>query len=113
MTSGGIALWQLLGTIDLLTALDADAPALTAALREEGRWQLDWMLRMQVPAPDPLAGMAFHRVHGTEWSPLPGWPHEDPTRRVLHRPSTSASLHLAATAAQGGATVPGRGSPLR
>ena len=51
--------------------------------------------------PDPLAGMAFHRVHGTEWSPLPGWPHEDPTKRVLHRPSTSASLHLAATAAQG------------
>jgi endoglucanase len=45
--------------------------------------------------------MAFHRVHGTEWSPLPGWAHEDPTERVLHRPSTSATLHLAATAAQG------------
>jgi endoglucanase len=101
VTSGGIALWQLLGTLDLLTALEADAPALNAALQEECRWQLDWMLRMQVPDPDPLAGMVFHRVHGTEWSPVPGWPHEDPTQRVLHRPSTSASLHLAATAAQG------------
>ena len=49
VTSGGIALWQLLGTIDLLTALEADAPALNAALQEECRWQLDWMLRMQVP----------------------------------------------------------------
>ena len=50
VTSGGVALWQLLGTLDLLTALEADAPALNAALQEECRWQLDWMLRMQVPA---------------------------------------------------------------
>ena len=56
---------------------------------------------MQVPSRDPLADMAFHRVHGTEWSPLPGWAHEDPTPRVLHRPSTSATLHLAAAAAHG------------
>ena len=72
-----------------------------AALRAECRWQLDWMLRMQVPDGLPHAGMAFHRVHGTEWSPLPGWPHEDPTSRVLHRPSTAATLHLAAVTAQG------------
>ncbi len=68
---------------------------------EECRWQLDWLLRMQVPEGLPLAGMAFHRVHGTRWSPMPGLPHEDPTRRVLHRPSTAATLHLAAVAAQG------------
>jgi endoglucanase len=47
------------------------------------------------------AGLAFHRVHGTEWAPLPCWPHEDPTTRVLHRPSTAAALHLAAAAAAG------------
>ena len=56
---------------------------------------------MQVPAGRPLAGLAFHRVHGTTWSPLPGWPHLDPTERVLHRPSTTAALHLAAAAAAG------------
>ena len=44
--------------------------------------------------------MVFHRIHGTEWSPMPGWAHEDPTTRVLHRPSTTATLHLAAVAAQ-------------
>ena len=101
VTSGGIALWQLLGTLDLLTALAVDEPVLWGAVREECRWQLDWMLRMQVPEPDPLAAMAFHRVHGREWPPLPCWPHEDTTDRVLHRPSTSATLHAAATAAQG------------
>ena len=70
-------------------------------IRSECRWQLDWLMRMQVPAGDPLSGLAFHRVHGTQWSPMPGWAHEDPTERVLHRPSTAATLHLAAVAAKG------------
>jgi endoglucanase len=86
--SGSIALWQLLNLP--LSIVEAEC-----------RWQLDWLLRMQVPAGQPLAGMAFHRVHGTQWSPMPGWAHEDPTERVLHRPSTAATLYLAAVAAQG------------
>jgi hypothetical protein len=95
--SGGIALWQLLHLADL--RVGETRP--DAAVVQECRWQLDWMLRMQVPPGHALAGMAFHRVHGTTWSPLPGWAHEDPTPRVLHRPSTAATLHLAATAACG------------
>jgi len=102
--SGSIALWQLLNLLRLLRgrhrASDVDVLA-EADLIEECRWQLDWLLRMQVPPGYPLAGMAFHRVHGTEWSPMPGWAHEDPTMRVLHRPSTAATLHLAAVAVQG------------
>jgi len=66
----------------------------------ECRWQLDWLLRMMVPDGHGLAGMVFHRVHGTEWSPMPGWAHEDPTTRVLHRPSTPATLQVAAVTAQ-------------
>jgi endoglucanase len=100
VTSGGIALWQLLSTLDLPLAAEPDLGCLAQALREECRWELDWMLRMQVSAGAPLAGLVFHRVHGTEWSPIPCWPHEDPTTRVLHRPSTSATLHVAAVAAQ-------------
>jgi endoglucanase len=95
--SGGIALWQLLHLADL--RVGETRP--DAAVVQECRWQLDWMLRMQVPRGHALAGMAFHRVHGTTWSPLPGWAHDDPTQRVLHRPSTAATLHLAATAAYG------------
>jgi endoglucanase len=100
--SGALALWQLLSTLDLLTRVGrAPISEFGNMIKNECRWQLDWLLRMQVPAGDPLAGLAFHRVHGTEWSPIPGWAHEDPTERVLHRPSTAASLHLAAVAAQG------------
>ncbi len=109
-TSGAIALWQLLDTVVLLDSGGRPAPVEVAMLIEECRWQLDWLLRMQVPSGHPLAGLVFHRVHGTTWSPLPGWPHEDPTARVLHRPSTAASLQLAAVAARA-ARVLGRRDP--
>jgi endoglucanase len=92
VTSGAIAVWQLLAAFER----HGDE-----AIRAECTWQLDWLLRMQVPPNAPLAGMAFHRVHGTVWSPMPGWPHQDQTERVLHRPSTTATLHLAAAAAGG------------
>ena len=103
VTSGGIAVWQLLSTLDLLRRSDSSLPIREFAdlIRRECRWQLDWLMRMQVPPGDPLSGLAFHRVHGTQWSPMPGWAHEDPTERVLHRPSTAATLHLAAVAAKG------------
>lgn len=94
VTSGALAVWQLLSTLEL--------PAVRReAVAAECRWQLDWLLRMQVPAGDPLAGLAFHRVHGTEWPPLSCRPHEDSTGRVLHPPTTGAALHLAAAAAKG------------
>jgi len=100
VTSGAMAVWQLLATIELLRRRGAD-PAAEAVLAEECRWQLDWLLRMQVPPGRMHAGLAFHRLHGTEWAPLPCRPHEDPTTRVLHRPSTAAGLHLAAAVAHG------------
>ena len=68
-------------------------------LLEEALWEVDWMLRMQVPAGLPHAGMAFHRVNDSYWTELPMAPHEDPAPRVLHRPSTAATLNLAAVAA--------------
>jgi endoglucanase len=102
VTSGAIAVWQLLSTLELLTGANRVlSDGFANMIRSECRWQLDWLLRMQVPAGDALAGLAFHRVHGTVWSPMPGWAHEDPTERVLHQPSTAASLQLAAVAAQG------------
>jgi endoglucanase len=100
VTSGAMPVWQLLATVELLRRRGGGLEA-RALLIEECRWQLDWLLRMQVPAGVAHAGLAFHRVHGTDWAPLPCWPHEDPTTRVLHRPSTAAALHLAAAAAHG------------
>ena len=99
--SGSIAVWQLLSILELLRRVPSRRVVLSqTTVESECRWQLDWLLRMQVPPGQPLAGMGFHRVHGTAWSPMPGWPHQDPTFRVLHRPSTAATLHLAAVAAQ-------------
>ena len=70
VTSGALPAWQLLATVELVRAYPAAAPSgLEPALLEESRWQLDWLLRMQVPAGHAYAGLAFHRVHGTEWAP--------------------------------------------
>ena len=101
VTSGAMPVWQLLATIELLRRRGDDAAGAEALLAEECRWQLNWLLRMQVPPGLMHAGLAFHRLHGTEWAPLPCRPHEDPTTRVLHRPSTAAALHLAAATAHG------------
>jgi endoglucanase len=103
VVNGGLSVAQLLSARERAIRRGPPQPTSSTedALLAECRWELDWMLRMQVPAGKPLAGMAFHRVHGTEWTPLPMWPHEDPTERVLHRPSTAATLNLAAAAAHG------------
>jgi endoglucanase len=56
---------------------------------------------MQVPAGAPLAGMVHHKLHDSAWTGLPLDPAADPALRELHRPSTAATLNLAAVAAQG------------
>ena len=50
-TSGALAVWQLLGTLDVLPP---DDPRVGAVLAE-CRWELDWLLRMQVPPGRPFA----------------------------------------------------------
>ncbi|TKA70310.1 hypothetical protein B0A55_08200 [Friedmanniomyces simplex] len=78
---------------------------------DEARWELDFMMKMQVPANSApqlfngsmidMSGMAHHKMHDNQWTPLPTDPSQDPKLRELHRPSTTASLNLAATAAMG------------
>jgi endoglucanase len=74
---------------------------------DEARWELEWMLKMQVPAGSgdpgiaPYEGMAFQKVQDEAWTGLPLDPAADNMRRELHRPSTAATLNLAAAAAQG------------
>jgi len=121
VVNGGIAAAQLMGEYERsLTARTADKGALAdGTLRipeskngvpdvlDEARWELEWMLRMQVPAGAtdpaiaPYAGMAFHKVQDDAWTGLPLAPAADDKPRELHRPSTAATLDLAAAAAQG------------
>ncbi|MEU5614627.1 glycoside hydrolase family 9 protein [Streptomyces sparsogenes] len=67
---------------------------------DEARWEMDFLMRMQVPQGKPLAGMAFHKVHDDQWTGFPTRPDQDKQQRELHAPSTAATLNLAATAAQ-------------
>ncbi|MFJ8579529.1 glycoside hydrolase family 9 protein [Micromonospora sp. NPDC093277] len=68
---------------------------------DEARWELEFMLRMQVPDGKPKAGMVHHKIHDRVWTGLPLAPQDDPQPRELHPPTTSATLNLAAAAAQG------------
>jgi endoglucanase len=115
VVNGGISVAQLMSTWERSTiARSADRGALgdrTLRIPERGnrvpdvldeaRYELEWMLTMQVPAGEPLAGMVHHKVHDNAWTGLPLDPAADPMTRELHRPSTAATLNLAAVAAQG------------
>ncbi len=91
-------------------------------LLDEARWELDFLLRMQVPAgarlqvaegvagarspPPPFreidaTGLVHLKVADLHWTKLPTPPQDDPEPRRLYPVSTSATLNLAAVAAQG------------
>ncbi|HSK95934.1 MAG TPA: glycoside hydrolase family 9 protein [Euzebyales bacterium] len=125
VVNGGISVYQLMNAYERSrVARSADRGALadgTLAIPErdngvpdvldEARWELEFLLRMQVPARSApftiggeqvdLSGMAHHKIHDEGWTGLPLMPHLDPQVRSLHRPSTAATLNLSATAAQG------------
>ncbi|MDG4798658.1 glycoside hydrolase family 9 protein [Micromonospora sp. WMMD1082] len=115
VVNGGIATYQLLSTFE--RTKNAATAGFGAALGDgtlrvperdngvpdvldEARWELEFLLRMQVPAGNPLAGMAHHKIHDRNWTGLPLQPEDDDELRELHPPSTAATLNLAAVAAQ-------------
>jgi hypothetical protein len=57
VTSGAIALWQLMSTLGWLRTIGRTE--LAAAMDDECRWQLDWLLRMQVPPASSTPGWRF------------------------------------------------------
>jgi endoglucanase len=71
-------------------------------LLDEAKWELQWMLRMQVPEGQPQAGLVHHKLHDEAWSSLAVLPlKSDQVKRTLRPVSTAATLNLAASAAQG------------
>lgn len=115
VVNGGIAVAQLLGTFergflygkgaspvisDSLSRVPENGNGIPDIL-DEARWELEFLMKMMVPDGQPLAGMVHHKVHDSRWTGVPMLPHLDPEERVLHRPSTAATLNLAAAAAQG------------
>lgn len=113
VVNGGIATWTLLNWYERSPESFADGSLNIpesgngiADILDEARWEMEWMLSMQVPEGAPLAGMAHHKLHALTWDGLPALPptnveNSDPQKeRLLMPPSTAATLNLSATAAQ-------------
>ncbi|MCX5335896.1 glycoside hydrolase family 9 protein [Streptomyces sp. NBC_00140] len=112
VVNGGISAWLVVNSFERAKRAGKDAALGDSTLRvpergngtpdvlDEARWELDFLMRMQVPAGKPYAGMAFHKIHDANWTALPTRPEQDAQQRELHRPSTAATLNLAASAAQ-------------
>ncbi|HEY4663227.1 MAG TPA: glycoside hydrolase family 9 protein [Candidatus Humimicrobiaceae bacterium] len=66
---------------------------------DEVKWEMDFMLGMQVPDGQPDAGMVHHKLHEPAWSSLPYVAPESTEDRFVYVPSTAATLDMAAAAA--------------
>ncbi|WHU04806.1 glycoside hydrolase family 9 protein [Sphingomonas sp. NIBR02145] len=128
VVNGGIALWTLLNAHERNPKALPAGPNGAPSLLDEARYEMDFLLRMQVPqgtrmalpsgpskplanspgwrsVPADLAdldvsGMAHQKVADRWWTALPTPPQNDTQERLLYPPTTAATLNLAATAAQ-------------
>ncbi len=130
ITNAGISTWTLLNYYEVASAdpsIGDGKMALPEAgngvndLLDEARWNVEFMLSMQIPdgnsmsifrgtPPEDLkdlklrqtdvSGMVHHKITDVKWTGLPLAPHENTSERALFPPSTTATLNLAAVAAQ-------------
>lgn len=129
VVNGGIALWTLQNLYEANpgrrpfrdgTATLPEAGNGVDDLLDEARWEMRFLLAIQVPDGTRLAlpvgrepaagpmrlsevdagGMAHQKVADRHWTALPTAPAQDREERLLYPPSTAATLNLAATAAQ-------------
>jgi endoglucanase len=117
VVNGGISLWTLLNLYERQPDAFPDGSLNipesgngVSDLLDEARWEMEFLMAMQVPEGQALAGMVHHKLHDAQWSGVPVMP---PTEydnnstfanpsggRYLFPPSTAATLNVAATAAQ-------------
>ncbi|MEP7290323.1 MAG: glycoside hydrolase family 9 protein, partial [Chloroflexota bacterium] len=110
VVNGGIAVWTLMNQYEFNPEAFRDdtlnipeSGSGVPDLLDEARWEMNFLLAMQVPEGQPQAGMAFHKLHALQWDGLPALPPSETnpgTPRYLMPPSTAATLNLAASAAQ-------------
>ena len=67
---------------------------------DEIRWEMDFLLGMQVPEGEELEGMVHHKLHETEWLPFPMMGVVVAEDRFAYHPSTAATYDMAGAAAQ-------------
>jgi endoglucanase len=113
VVNGGISAWTLMNqweTLKYLGKSSADFGDGKLAIPENGngvddlldeaRWEVEFMIAMQVPDGNELAGMVHHKMHDEDWTAIGLRPDQDTLKRYLHAPSTAATLNTAAVAAQ-------------
>ena len=115
VVNAGISVWTLMNQYERARYLGANLPQYdtgtmalpnservnnTPDILDEVRWELEWMLKMQVPAGLPNEGLAYHKMHSEYWTGIPTAPDQDPVKRYVQPPSTIATLNLAAAGAQ-------------
>jgi len=129
VVNSGISVWTLLNIYEYGLADDfADGKVKIPEagngvndLLDEARFNIDFMMGMQVPDGQSLtlplgdqrekltalsftqvdaSGMAHHKLHDAHWTAVPTPPHLDKEKRGLSYPSTAATLDLAAVTAQ-------------
>ncbi|WP_425993764.1 glycoside hydrolase family 9 protein [Caulobacter sp. DWR1-3-2b1] len=137
VVNGGISVWTLLNAHERAAVLGKTSTLAAFSdgkgkipenangvsdLLDEARWEMDFLLAMQVPQGKTLglpvgpqkpgangrlvltdldaSGMAHQRMGDEHWTALPTAPADDKETRYLYHPTTAATLNLAATAAQ-------------
>ena len=99
VVNGGIAVWTLLNAYERNPGAFADGVLnipesgnSVPDILDETRWEMEFLLSMQVPVGQPLAGMAHHKLHGLQWDAMPGLPPAQSSSRFLFPPSTAKNL---------------------
>jgi len=113
VVNGGISVWTLLDLYERTRYLHGNLDALgdgslnipeskngVPDLLDEARWEIEFLLAMQVPPGHENSGMVHHKIHDSSWTTLGRVPPETWKDRYLHAPTTAATLNLAANAAQ-------------
>ncbi|MFN2144745.1 MAG: glycoside hydrolase family 9 protein [Anaerolineales bacterium] len=117
VVNGGISVWTLMNLYERFPEAYPDGSLKIPEngngvpdILDEARWEMEFLLGMQVPEGEPLAGMAHHKLHDRTWAGIPLMApteydndnqHLNPDGgRYVYAPSTAATLNLAATAAQ-------------
>ncbi len=117
VVNGGISVWTLMNLYEQMPEAFVDGSLSipenangVSDLLDEARWEMEFILSMQVPDGQPLAGMVHHKLHDEVWAGMPMVPPTEVdndnaneiigTGRYLFPPSTAATLNLAATGAQ-------------
>ncbi|MBL8098987.1 MAG: glycoside hydrolase family 9 protein, partial [Anaerolineales bacterium] len=117
VVNGGISAWTLQNLYERFPNVYADGSLNipennngVSDLLDESRWEMEFLLSMQIPQGQDGAGLAHHKIHDRKWEPIPVLPPTEMNNnndhaiegegRYLFPPSTAATLNLAASAAQ-------------